>query len=106
VLIGLQSVKSTANQDDRSRFVLLQLRVVPLSVVSLFVELVTQLYAVTFNNQGAFQAAGDKLKKGVSWPLAVGSLVFGQPAWEGLQKVQVTAVPDFVLVEQLSALMA
>ncbi len=63
MLIDLQSVKSTANQDDRSRFVLLQLRVVPLSVVSLLVELVTQLYAVTFNKQGAFQAAVDTFRQ-------------------------------------------
>ncbi len=66
---------------------LLQLRAAPLSVVSLFVELVTQLYAVTFNNQGAFQAAVDKLRRGVARPLPVGRLVFGRPAWEGLQKV-------------------
>jgi hypothetical protein len=40
-------------------------------------------------------------------PLATGSFVFGWPSLEGLQKVQVTAVPDFVsFVEQLSAHMA
>ncbi len=35
------------------------------------------------------------------WP--AGRTVFGWPALEGLQKVRVTAVSDFVSVEQLSA---
>ncbi len=57
VLIDLQSAKATANHDDRSRFVLLQLGVDPQAVTSLFVEPVTQLYAVTFNSQEAFGAS-------------------------------------------------
>jgi hypothetical protein len=36
----------------------------PLTVASLFVEPVNQLYAVTFNQQAAFQAAMDKLRRG------------------------------------------
>jgi hypothetical protein len=84
----------------------LQLEVDPQAVASLFVEPVTQLYAVTFNSQDAFGAAVDKLRKGVAWPLAGGKMVFGWPASEGLQKVRVTAVPDFVMVDQLSAHMA
>jgi hypothetical protein len=75
----------------------------PLAVTSLFVEPVTQLYAVTFNQQEAFQAAVDRLRRGVAWPLAAGRLVYGWPASEGLQKVRVTAVPDYVTVDQLSA---
>jgi hypothetical protein len=106
VLIDLQSAKATANRDDRSRFVLLQLGVDPQAVTSLFVEPVTQLYAVTFNCQEAFRAAVDKLRRGVAWPLAAGKVVFGWPASEGLQKVRVTAVPDLVTVDQLSAHMA
>jgi hypothetical protein len=106
VLIDLQSVKATANRDDRSRFVLLQLGVDPQAVTSLFVEPVTQLYAVTFNCQEAFGAAVDKLRRGVAWPLAAGKVVFGWPASEGLQKVRVTAVPDFVTVDQHFAHMA
>jgi hypothetical protein len=45
----------------------------------------------------------DKLRRGVAWPLAACRLVFGWPASEGLQKVRVTAVPDYVTVDQLSA---
>ncbi len=41
VLIDLQSARATANRDDRSRFVLLQLGVDPLAVTSLYVEPVT-----------------------------------------------------------------
>jgi hypothetical protein len=67
------------------------------------VEPVTQLYAVTFNQQEAFQAVVDRLRRGVAWPLAAGRLVYGWPASEGLQKVRVTAVPDYVTVDQLSA---
>ncbi len=40
--------------DDRSSFVMLELGVDLLVVPSLFVEPVTQLYAVTFNQQGVF----------------------------------------------------
>jgi hypothetical protein len=54
VLIDLQAAKPTANRDDRSRFVLFQLGVDPQAVTSLFVEPVTQLYAVTFNQQEGF----------------------------------------------------
>jgi hypothetical protein len=75
----------------------------PLTVTSLFVEPVTQLYAVTFNQQEAFQAVVERLRRGVAWPLAAGRLVYGWPASEGLQKVRVTAVPDYVTVDQLSA---
>ena len=106
VLIDLQAAKPTANRDDRSRFVLNQLGVDPLMVASLFVEPVTQLYSVTFSAKTAFQAAVEKLRRGVPWPLAAGKLVHGWPATEALQKVRVTAVPDFVSVEQLSAHMA
>jgi hypothetical protein len=74
--------------------------------MSLFVEPVKQLYAVTFNSQDVFKAAVDKLRRGVAWPLATWKMVFGWPASEGLQKVRVTAVPDFVTVDQLSAHMA
>jgi hypothetical protein len=38
----------------------------PLTVTSLFVEPVTQLYAVTFNQQEAFQAVVDRLRRGVA----------------------------------------
>jgi hypothetical protein len=103
VLIDLQSAKPSSNRDDRSRFVLIHLGVDPLTVTSLFVEPVTQLYAVTFNQQEAFQAAVDRLRRGVAWPLAAGRLVYGWPASEGLQKVRVTAVPDYVTVDQLGA---
>jgi aryl carrier-like protein len=99
VLIDLQSVKSTANQDDRSRSVLLQLGIDSLSVVSLFVKLVTQPYAVTFNKQGPFRQRWTS-KREMAFS-SRGRLVFGRPASEGLQKV--TAVPNFVWVEQLSA---
>jgi hypothetical protein len=61
---------------------------------------------VIFNHQDAFKAAVDKLRRGVTWPLAAGRLVFGWPAPECLQKVRVMAVPDFITVEQLSAHMA
>ncbi len=103
VLIDLQSAKPSSNRDDRSRFVLVHLGVDPLTVTSLFVEPVTQLYAVTFNQQEAFQAVVERLRRGVPWPLAPGRLVYGWPASEGLQKVRVTAVPDYVTVDQLSA---
>ncbi len=106
VLIDLQSAKATANRDDRSRFVLLQLRVDPLVVTSLYVEPVTQLYAVTFNQQDVFKEVVEKLRRGVAWPLASGRLVFGWPASEALQKVRVTAVPDHVSLEQLSTHMS
>jgi hypothetical protein len=86
--------------------VLLQLGVDPLSVTTLFVEPVTQLYAATFNQQEAFQVVVDKLRRGVAWSLAPGRLVYGRPASEGLQKVRVMAVPDYITVEQLSAHMA
>jgi hypothetical protein len=105
-LIDPQAAKATANRDDRSRFVLLQLGVDPLVVSSLFVELVTQLYAVTFNQQEAFQEVVAQLRRGVGWPLAGGKLVYGWPASEGLQKVKITAVPDFVTLDQISAHMA
>ncbi len=42
----------------------------------------------------------------MAWPLAAPKVVFGWPASEGLQKVRVTAVPDFVTVDQLVAHMA
>ncbi len=47
------------------------------------------------------QAVVDKLRRGVAWPL-----VFGRLATEAPQKVRITAVPDFILVEQNSAHMA
>jgi hypothetical protein len=80
VLIDLQSAKPMANHDDRSRFVLLQLGVDPLAVTSLYVEPVTQLYAVIFNSQEVFKTVVEKLRRGVAWPLAAGKLVLaGQP---------------------------
>ncbi len=39
-------------------------------------------------------------------PLAAGRQVFGWMATEALQKVKVTAIPDFVLLEQIRAHMA
>ncbi len=39
----------------------------------------------------------------MAWPLAGGKLVYGWPASEGLQKVRITAVPDFVSLDQISA---
>ncbi len=66
VLIDLESAKASANRDDCSRFVLLHLGVHPLTVTSLFVMPVTQLYAVTFDNQDAFKVAVDKLRKGAA----------------------------------------
>ncbi len=39
----------------------------------------------------------------MAWPLVAGKLVYGWPASEGLKKVSVKAVPDFITVEQLSA---
>jgi hypothetical protein len=38
--------------------------------------------------------------------LAAGKLVFGWPASEGPQKVRITAVPDYVMLKQLSGHMA
>jgi hypothetical protein len=84
----------------------LQLGVDPQAITSLFIEPVKQLYTVTFNSQDVFKAAVDKLRRGVAWPLAAGKMVFGWPAYEGLQKVRVTAMPDFVTVDQLSVHMA
>jgi hypothetical protein len=106
VLIDLQSARATANRDDRSRFVLLQLGIDPLVVTSLYVEPVTQLYAVTFSQQDVFKEVVEKLRRGVAWPLAAGRLVFGWLASEALQKVRVTAVPDHVSLEQLTAHMS
>jgi hypothetical protein len=98
--------KPTANRDDRLRFVLLQLGVDPLAVTSLDVEPVTQLYAVTFNSQDVFKTVVEKLRREVAWLFVAGKQAFGWPALEGLQKVRVTPVPDYVMLEQLSAHMS
>jgi hypothetical protein len=50
--------------------------------------------------------AVDKLRRGMTWPLAAGRLVFEWPTSKGLQKVRVTAVPDFVSFKQISVHMA
>jgi hypothetical protein len=106
VLIDLQAAKLTANRDDISSFVLFQLGVDPQAVTSLFVESVTQLYAVTFNQQEAFQEVVAKLRRGVFWLLDGGKLVYGWPASKGLQKVRITAEPDFVSLDHISTHMS
>jgi hypothetical protein len=45
----------------------------------------------------------DKFRRGVAWPLVAVRLVFGWPYSEGLQKVRVIAVQDFIWVKRVSA---
>jgi hypothetical protein len=67
VLIDLQSVKSAATRDDRSKIILHQLQADTPSVISLIVEPVTYCsFTMSANSQLAFQRAMERLRSSPS----------------------------------------
>jgi hypothetical protein len=105
-LVDFKAVRSTATKNELADFLLKDLQLPPLDVVSFYVDHVLQHLLVTVESEAVFTAAVDRLHAGVPWAAAGGALTHGWATTENLTAVRVSCIPPFLSTDVVAAHMA
>jgi hypothetical protein len=94
-IVEFKAVKPTASVNELADFLLKDLQLPPMEVVSFYVDHAAQHLLVTVETEAVFTATLDRLAAGVAWAAAGGALVHGWAVSEALTSVRVSNVPPF-----------
>ena len=105
VLADIKPVRPNHTRDERAQFVLRDLGAPPTSLLQAYVLHVDQLLLISFRDEAAYEAALDRLQRGVPWGAAGGRKVYGHSTLDLCLNVRVDnvpiEVPDHVVTEVL-----
>ena len=105
VLADIKPVHPNHTRDERAQFVLRDLGAPPTSLLQAYVLHVDQLLLISFRDEAAYEAALDRLQRGVPWGAAGGRKVYGHSTLDLCLNVRVDnvpiEVPDHVVTEVL-----
>jgi hypothetical protein len=100
-IVEFKAVKPTATVNELADFLLQDLQLPPLDVVSFYVDHAAQHLLVTVETEAVFQAALDRLAAGVAWAAAGGARTHGWAVSEALTSVRLSNVPPFLTTAAL-----
>ena len=105
VLADIKPVRPNHTREERAQFVLRDLGAPPTSLLQAYVLHVDQLLLISFRDEAAYEAALDRLQRGVPWGAAGGRKVYGHSTLDLCLNVRVDnvpiEVPDHVVTEVL-----
>ena len=105
-VVHFKPARGGATLPELVQFLLHQLQVTAEQLEAAYIDHVTQYLLITFKAAADHQAALEKLRRGVPWPLAGGRLVKGWDVAQHLTEVRVSCIPSRMAEEALLARMA